>query len=328
MKIHPIATINSFLLLTILLGCGGPDYEHGEDDSPEEIPKTEAVAPDGILEAVTWNIERYNADENSRQTKNAVEVMDSLDADLFALQEIYSQETLDALLKPLTGYKGFVADHVDKGQKMGLVYNTNTIKIRDSGFISETDVRPDFRDQWNYYWANGRMPLFIEFSYSYQDITELFYVVVVHGKANTGDNAAEYTESYERRQNAAEGLYHYLMDEKSNANIILLGDYNDDVDQSVFYYDEPDNFAETPYDEFVEDSINFNVITKTLSDIDQSASINYEDLIDHITISDELFRSYIDGSAAVYANPQDYIPEYENTTSDHLPVWAKFDVSR
>lgn len=52
------------------------------------------------------------------------------------------------------------------------------------------------------------------------------------------------------------------------------------------------------------------------------------DLIDHVTMSDELFRFYIDESAAVYDAPLNYISDYEATTSDHLPVWAKFDVIR
>src|SRR5690625_3462290 len=128
---------------------------------------------------------------------------------------------------------------------------------------------------------------------------------------------------------AAEGLYYYLADQQPDANIILLGDYNDDVDESL-YYDSEDHFGATPYDDFVDDSLNFSVVTGHLSEKGESSSVDYRDegdLIDHITISDELFGLYIPESADVYDDPLIYIPDYESTASDHLPVWAKFDLA-
>lgn len=282
------------------------------------------MAPDGILETVTWNIEWYGANDNFRQTKNAVRVMDSLDADLFALQEIHSREALAVLLDPLAGYHGFTAEHVNKGQKMAFVYNTLTIDSLEAGAI--TDVREDYQQGWEYFWANGRTPLYFRFDYTFEETTIECYAVVVHGKANTADHG----ESYKRRQEAAEGLFYYLMDEEPNANIILLGDFNDDVDESLYYH-EPGNLAETSYDEFVEHSQHFDVITHVLSLNKESSSLNYMEegnLIDHIAISDELFPFYIGESAAVYDAPLNYITNFESTTSDHLPVWAKFDLTR
>ncbi|MDZ7681954.1 MAG: hypothetical protein U5J63_09665 [Fodinibius sp.] len=59
----------------------------------------------------------------------------------------------------------------------------------------------------------------------------------------------------------------------------MLGDYNDDVDQSIYYESgegDSRNHAETPYQLFVDNSDYFDVITKELSDSGQSASVNYE----------------------------------------------------
>lgn len=326
------------LIITLSLGACSTNSNPpaDEDDQPpkEELTPTPSVAPDGVLETVTWNLEWYGADnqgpsDDFRQTKNVLRVVDSLDADLYAFQEISSQQSLTELTGYMTNYEGLIAQHVNYNQKMAFAYNTNTIEVIESGYISKSDVRAEFQDQWDYYWANGRMPLFIHFRYRYpeQNISKEFYAVTIHGKANTGDSGAEYEESYIRRQKAAEGLYYYLQDHKSTANIIILGDYNDDVDQSIFYYDE-NNYAETPYDEFVDDNEHFNVITKKLSDSGESASINYEDIIDHITMSNELFDEYSDGSVQVYKAPQNYISGYGKTTSDHLPVWAKFNISQ
>jgi exonuclease III len=153
-----------------------------------------------------------------------------------------------------------------------------------------------------------------------------FYAINIHAKSNYGDSAEEYEKAYERRKMAAEGLYNYLITHKPDANIILLGDYNDDVDESIFYYDEPGNWAETPYLMFVEDEKNFDILTKKFSDSGQSASIHYEDIIDHITISDELFNYQIDNSTEII-DAQSLIPDYGNTTSDHLPVWTTFEIA-
>ncbi|SMO43393.1 endonuclease/exonuclease/phosphatase family protein [Fodinibius sediminis] len=331
MKNHPLSSTLWFLIIILILnGCGTPGYQPGDEAPYEEIPPTQEVAPDGILETVTWNIEWYDADDNFQQTKNAVRVMDSLNADLYALQEINSQQALNQLLSPLTGYRGITAEYISQGQKMAFVYNSNTIEVLDSGAIESTDVPPAYQEQWSYYWANGREPLYVSFNYRFENTRIPFYAIVIHGKANYGDNSEEYAEAYRRRQQAAEGLYHYLMDEHAEANIILLGDYNDDVDESLYYY-SPGDFAETPYDEFINHPSHFEIITHQLSKEKRSSSINYMDegnLIDHITMSNELYQMYVAQSAAVYDAPLTYIPNFERTTSDHLPVWAKFDVTQ
>src|SRR5699024_4085070 len=159
-----------------------------------------------------------------------------------------------------------------------------------------------------------------------KDDSEAVYSVIIH----RNDNTSDYKELYQPRQTAAEGLYYFLQDHNPNANIIMLGDYNDDVDQSIYYIKQNGEkvYQETPYDEFVNDSASFSVITKILSDSDESASINYDDIIDHITMSNELFDKLIDSSTAVYYAPPDYVSEYGETTSDHLPVWVKFDLTK
>jgi len=325
-----------FVSALILLASCGTSYEPGEEkqeQQEEEISEADSVPADGTLEAVTWNLQWYGSGIDGppdfyQQTKNIVRVIDSLDADLYAFQEVNEQTDLNKIVNNMPGYSGFVANQVAQSQKMAFAFNTNAIDSLDSGAILSSDVPPQYQDEWSYNWAGGRIPLYFEFAYEGSD--EIFYAVLIHGKANTGESAAEYEEAYQRRKKAAEGLYHYLQDEKADANIILLGDYNDDVDQSIYYEDstgDTRNYAKTPYYLFVNDTDNFQVITKKLSDSGQSASINYEDIIDHITMSDELFDNYIQNSTAVYDAPQSYIENYGDTTSDHLPVWAKFDVT-
>lgn len=320
------------LLLSLLFcySCGTPYQPEEPDDQQEheeQIESNDPVPADSQLETVTWNILGYGTgftgpSDHHRQTKNIIEVVDSLSADLYAFQEVADQEALDNIVKYMTGYSGFIADYVPYNQKMAFVYNTNAIDSLEAGSIN--DVREEYQDDWSYYWANGRTPLF--FRFTYKDSSEEFYAVVIHGKANTGSNSEEYTEAYQRRKKAAEGLYYYLQDNKPDANIILLGDYNDDVDESIYYEENPDDYAQTPYYLFVNATNSFDVITKQFSDADESASINYPDIIDHITISNELFDDHIQNSTMIH-DPRSYIDNYGSTTSDHLPVWTKFDVT-
>lgn len=285
------------------------------------IESTDPVPADDTLEAVTWNLEWYGSmsngpDDEDLQTQNIVTVLDSLDADLYAFEEVYSQGALNQIVKPLKGYHGFVASHINWVQKTAFVYNTATIDSVSSGGITEGQDKND--------WANGRYPLYFQFNYAFKDTTIPFYAVVIHAKANTG-NVVEKQEAYERRKRAAAELHQYLQERHSESRIILLGDFNDDVDYSIY-----DGSSPTPYNIFVSDETHFRVATKPLSELGKSSYVdgNYSDLIDHIVISDELFPWFIPSSPSIYFKALNVIPGYSTTTSDHLPVWAKFTIGQ
>ncbi|MDZ7691233.1 MAG: hypothetical protein U5K69_08900 [Balneolaceae bacterium] len=69
------------------------------------------------------------------------------------------------------------------------------------------------------------------------------------------------------------------------------------------------------------------MITKSLSEKGVSSTVFYDDMIDHITISNELYDDLIDQSEQVYQQVENFIPDYGTTTSDHYPVWSKFNLS-
>jgi endonuclease/exonuclease/phosphatase family metal-dependent hydrolase len=304
------------LLIPILFLCScGTEYN--PEESENEVAKNESVPADETLETVTWNLEWFGRSDVDSETDiglsdemqeiaNILKVADSLKADLYAFQEIYDEERLKDLINNMSEYKGFVGNHIDYNQKTAFVYNTNTIDSLRAGPITH--------GQDEHAWA-GRLPLYFNFDFTYQNTTREFYAIVIHAKAFADQ------ESYHRRMNAAEDLYRYLMEQRPNSNIILLGDYNDDVDVSIY------EGTETPYHQFV-DNENFKVVTGVLSEANHSSTVGYPDMIDHIAMSNELFTSYVDESAEVFTVTEDFVPDYEETTSDHYPVWAKFDVMK
>ncbi len=274
----------------------------------------EPVDADGQLETVTWNLEWYgvrgSGPENElNQTKNILQIVDSLRADLYAFQEVHDQEDLSRITESMKGYRGFVAEFISQSQRTAFVYNTAAIDSISSGAIDEDEGHN------RHAWAGGRFPFFFEFNYTYQDHAIPIYAVVIHAKAFDDES------SYERRRQAAENMYAYLTENKPDARIIFLGDYNDDVDHSIY------EGAETPYQPFVENDQHFRVITKVFSENGVSSTVFYNDMIDHITISNELYGNLVDQSEDVYSEATDFISNYGATTSDHYPVWAKFDLS-
>lgn len=286
------------------------------NNETEPLSMNQTVPQDGILETVTWNLKRYGEFYNRtelgvQRTRNVLQIADSLKADLYAFQEIASQRGLDSLTRYMPGYRSFVADHISYDQKLAFAYNTEAIDSLSAGAVID--------NQDDYDWAD-RLPLYFSFNYNYPGADNLveIYAIVIHAKANTGDRQ----EAYNRRKGAAESLYAYLQGEHPDAHILLLGDFNDDVDVSIY-----DDSSPSPYADFVEDEASFKAITGSISENGESSYIagDYSDLIDHIIISDELFSRYAVSSEEIYIEAENFIENYEYTTSDHLPVWAKFD---
>lgn len=309
-----VALLTATFFLVLLTSCNF-DNVSAPDPDPDPDPSLPAdtidtVAPDGILETVTWNLEWYGSfgngpSDEDLQTRNALEVIDSLKADLYALQEITDQTALNDLTGLMKGYRGFIAEEQPRNQHTAFVYNTQTIDSVSSGLITENQ---DYTD-----WASGRYPFYFSFTYSYQGTEIPMYAVVIHAKA-TDDQ-----DSYERRKRAAESLHTYLTRNKPDANIIFLGDYNDDVDESIY------QSSETPYISFIQDNDDFLVVTESLSEQGQSTTVKYPDAVDHITISNEMEAFYTVGSEMAF-EPGNFIGNYGTTTSDHYPVIAEFDI--
>lgn len=316
------ARVIAFAILLLLSSCSSNQITEPNIDEGPVIDPVSAVEQDGVLEAVTWNIEHFmnpgaGPDNDSLQIANVITIVDLLKADLYAVQEISSTEAINKMAGSMNGFRGFLSSDIPYNQKTGFLFNTQAIDSVNSGVI----VTHESRDDAEHYWA-GRLPLFFEFDYRHDASNRRvrFLAIVIHAKA-FGDEA-----SYNRRKNAAEGLFAYLHEHHPADRILFLGDYNDDVIGSTWSGAE-----ESPYSNFVE-SDEFEVLTQPLSEDGESSYIagNYNNLIDHITVSDEVMPYYRVGSTEILHAiiEEKWVENYETTTSDHLPVWSMFDVTQ
>lgn len=272
---------------------------------PFEYPGEE-VSKDQTFEVATWNIEWFGAtgqgqgpDDEAEQMANVSTVITEVDADLYAFQEISSSTAFADLIAGLEGYGGFMADF-SQSQKTAFVFKRATIDSLDSGMITSGMTQSN--------WANGRYPLFFRFNATVEGETREIYAFNIHAKAFDDFN------SYDQRENASAELKQYLDSEREADNVIFLGDYNDTIEGSIR------SGQDSPYDNFDEDE-EYTILTKSLEERGFASQASGS-FIDHITITSELTDEYIVATERVENTT--YIGSYLSSTSDHYPIWTRF----
>lgn len=278
-----------------------------EDLSVEEVvfPGDE-VSKDQTLDVVTWNIEWFgdagqDPSDDDLQLSNAITVVETIDADIYALQEISSPSRFNQLVDSLEGYGGFLANF-SQTQETAFLFKRSSIDSLAGVTLSSSDGFTQSN------WANGRYPLLFRFNANINGVTQEIYAFNIHAKA-FGDQT-----SYDQRLNASIELKEYLDRDYSSNNVIMLGDYNDEILSSTF------NQNPSPYKNFDDDN-EYTIVTKNLES-DGFASHSSGSFLGHITFTSELSDEYFMGTERV-ENPS-YVGSYLSTTSDHYPVWTRF----
>lgn len=276
-----------------------------DDLGTEEVTfPGDSVSRDFTLDVVTWNVEWFgepnNGPENdTQQFENVKTLITTLDADVYALQEISNESLFNQLDTDLTGYSGLIATF-DQTQKTAFLYKNETVQLRGSGLITNGMNSSD--------WANGRFPFFLHVNATINNEVREIYFFNIHAKA-----FAEQTD-YSQRVDASNQLKSYLDNTRSTENVIFLGDYNDEILAST-YQGEP-----SPYKNF-DDDPEYTIVTRSLEERGFT-SFSSSSMIDHITFSSELSDEYFVGTERV-ENPF-YIGSFLSETSDHFPVWVRF----
>ena len=163
------------------------------------------------------------------------------------------------------------------------------------------------------FWASGRLPFIATFNATIDGVVRKIRVVVIHAKSG-GD-----ADGYTRRQYDVKVLKDSLDAYYSNDRVILIGDYNDRVVTSI-HVGHPSSYLP-----FVNDIVNYDILTKPLDAAGKTSFPGSTGMIDHITISNDLVNEYISNSTNT-EDPRTYIPNYNATTaSDHLPVFSRFE---
>ncbi|MXN91180.1 T9SS type A sorting domain-containing protein [Flavobacterium sp. Sd200] len=279
----------------------------------------------GTFKITNWNTEwlgctQFGPTDETLQVNNVVAALRSMNSDIYCIQEVSNTldtptvETLVTLLGSEEWGGTIVPSNTgDCNQRQALIYKRAKVQ-----FVSASQLSSGSASQGNSYyynWSSGRYPALYNVNLLVGGSTIPVSLVNIHAKAE--DNNAE---SYTRRLGGSEALKTILDGTNYNTrNLILIGDFNDYL---IGTSSEACNCTVSPYDNFDSDTANYTGITRNIIDADRR--FGERPIIENIIISDELTDNYIANSAAQETTMPSVISRYYNTTSNHLPVSARF----
>lgn len=259
---------------------------------------------DSTLEIVSWNIEHFP--KNGQQTVNYVtQIIEALDIDILAIQEVSSNPWLDQLTEQLDGYNSFYA--YNKYIALAFIYKTNVIE--------DVDIFEIYTQKWREF---PRSPLVMEMNYKNKP-----YVIINNHLKCCGDGLLDQNDNDDeekRRLDACNLLDVYIEENHSGTRVVVLGDLND------ILTDLPENNV---FQAFTENPENYLIADK---DIAEGGSSNWSypswpSHIDHIFISNEMVNDYLNyGSDIRTIRLDTYFnswSNYDNNVSDHRPIGLK-----
>jgi endonuclease I/chitodextrinase len=304
-----------------------------------------AISKDKTLDIATWNVAWFGDETNSPAAgklnsdaiqKEAVKtILQQLDADIYAVEEVSDDALLAQMVSEMNDYSFVLSDATSypfdvtgPKQKVGFIYKNKTVEPVSTKVLLKT-IHPFYNGGntsalVNYpqadksrFFASGRLPFMLTANVTIDGNKQKINIIDLHARANTSGDAQG---KYDMRKFDVEVLKDTLDAQYPNANLILLGDYNDDVDYTV----SDVSTTVSTYVAYVNDAANYNVVTKTLSEQGFRSYATYENMIDHITLSNELADLYIDQSARVHY--EFFSSDYTKTASDHFPVSARLQL--
>ncbi len=262
------------------------------------------------FEVMTWNIEWFP--KNGQTTIDSVKlIIEALDVDLLALQEISDTNLFKNMVDSLDGYERYFKSDWYGG--LAYLYKTDSIQIHDIYEIYTTSP------YWN---AFPRSPMVIEMSFRNED----FIIINNHFKC-CGDGILDLSDPSDeenRRLHASNFLKQYIDSIFPNEKVIVTGDLNDIL---------TDNYANNVFQSLLDDTTNYQFVDMDIA-LGSSSGWSYPvwpSHLDHILITNELFSEFGHGSSEIQTIKIDnYLPgglwQYDNIISDHRPVALKIQI--
>jgi len=253
---------------------------------------------ESMLDIVTWNIEHFP--KSNLTVSYLAELIDSMNVDIIAMQEIWGDGTSDSFENLKTKLDGW--DGHRKSSGLAYLYKT---ELTINSLTEINDLNEIIRT-----------PYLLSLTWGGQNI----YVINNHFKAFGGaENEAE-------RKIASEKIENYINEYLEDLNVIVLGDLNDELN---------DEESVNVFQNFINDSTNYKFVNMDLA-YGLSANWSYPGWpshLDHILITNELFDEFKNkGSSVQTIRLEEYFDngwtEYENYISDHRPVGLRLKFSQ
>ena len=310
-----------------LLGCGveAPGSTGAVRLDPEDLEQGEVTAElrfaredrSDTVDVMSWNVEWLGStgegpSNEALQQANVAKVLRQTAPDLIGLVEVVSEAAFAEVLSKLPDHRGLLVTDpsVAQGQrfywsgeqKVALVYHRRFTV--EAARVVLTDAQASFA---------GRPPLEVKLRFEEDGRPRTLVVVVAHFKAMAN------LDGYTRRSEAALAMKRWLDAEYPTRWVLVVGDFNDDVDVSTY------RRSATPFAPFLADAAGYRFTTDALTRASISTTLTYSSTIDHHLATNELAERFLEGSAKV-VEVTAVIPDAKATTSDHLPVLTRYDL--
>ncbi len=265
---------------------------------------------DSTFDLMTWNIQTFPKD-GQRTLDSVSQIIEALDIDLIALQEINDLASFDQLTSALQGWEGIYIDQDHAG--LSYLYKPAEIEVLDT-FLIYPVLGREF----------PRAPLVIEIRYR----GERFLVINNHLKC-CGDGFIDNGDPWDeetRRLDASNLLDQYLKTYVPDDPVILLGDLNDVL---------TDAQERNVFEAFINDESNY-----LFADMDIALSSHYNwsypwypSHLDHILLTSEVFNRFASSAIDVQTIKVDKfmaggMQAYDNMMTDHRPVAMKINTAK
>ncbi len=263
---------------------------------------------DTTLDIITWNIETFPKNEQTT-TCYVAKLLQTIDMDVLAIQEIDDTEIFVEMVSQLNGFSSHYESNWFAG--LGYIYKTNLVEINNIYEIFETS------QYWNTF---PRSPLVMDMNFMGQQ----YFIINNHFKC-CGDGILDINDNSDeenRRYNAINLLKEYVDTNLSNKNVIILGDFNDDLADA-----EPNNV----FEKILNDKDHYFFVDFDIANSSSSewSFPSWPSHLDHILISDELFSAFSSDNIETI-KIDNYLQsgwiEYDNNISDHRPVGINLKV--
>ncbi len=296
-KVNLLRIILFILFISFLLPSGC--RKAPEPPSPEDSDIFVACIPfpgtDQSLDIVTFNVETFPI--NGYTSVIAVaNLLKTIDADVYALQEVASESGFDQLLDLMPGYAGLFYLINNSDWNLAYIYKVSEISLNSSA------TRLLFSDSQYF----PRPPFEIKIHHNATNLD--LYLINNHLKCCGG------SENETSRRIASEMLKDYIDTSRPDDAVIILGDLNDEITGT--------GSSENPFLNFINDPGDFRFADMNIAEGSQLwwSYPSYPSHIDHILITDELF-SKTDTTVVYKAAP--CYSDYSTYISDHRPVGIK-----
>jgi endonuclease/exonuclease/phosphatase family metal-dependent hydrolase len=311
-----------------------PDNGNGGDTTnPYELPNAVNYNIANQVEVVTWNIRQFP--QHSTSVDYVKNLLEKWNADIYFFQEINSESSLITMVNSMPNYS-YVVDEESGNLGFALVYKNEYITYNSKNELwadtaNNDDGDSDYENNAAYQFAD-RPPM--ESYLTWTDGTKSIdlYVIGVHYKCCGDDSydASDTGDETTRRHHASLLLTDYIINNRSNDNVIVLGDFNNTGSQSIV------NPTLSPFT----DQNNYDSATSfKMTDLSilqgpatgyswQGWTSSYSAAhFDHIIINQSMFTVDATSATSVIALPTETglsNSNVSNRISDHQPVMYRF----